>query len=162
MSSTREIVPGSAVTLHFSLSLPDGTEAISTFGEEPLHFHVGDRTFQPAMELALYGLKAGDEQTLTLTPAQAYGEPDPSLIQQMPLSDFPDELPPEPEQIISFALPGGEETMGVVREVGDTHATVDFNHPLAGHPVVFRVRILEVGLPDPTVLESEHQPPGDA
>jgi FKBP-type peptidyl-prolyl cis-trans isomerase SlpA len=153
MNAPREIVPGSAVTLHFSLSLPDGTEAISTFGEEPLHFHVGDHTFQPGMELALYGLKAGDEQTLTLTPEQAYGERDPSLVQEMPLSDFSDDLQPQPEQVISFALPDGEETMGVVREVGHQHATVDFNHPLAGHAVVFRVQILEVGLPNPTVLE---------
>ena len=155
MSSQREIVPGSAVSLHFSLALHDGTEAISTFNEEPLRFNVGDRTFQPAMELALYGLKAGDDQTLTLTAAQAYGEHDPSLVQQMPLSDFPDDLPPQEEQILSFSLPGGEETMGVVREVGETHASVDFNHPLAGHEVVFRVKILEVGLPDPTVLEQD-------
>jgi FKBP-type peptidyl-prolyl cis-trans isomerase SlpA len=155
MSVIREIVPGSAVTLHFSLSLPDGTEAISTFDEEPLSFNVGDKTFQPSMELALYGLKAGDEQTLTLTAAQAYGEPDPALVQEMPLSDFNTDLQPEPDQIISFALPSGEETMGVVREVGETHATVDFNHPLAGHEVVFRVKILEVGLPDPSILEPE-------
>ena len=155
MNEPREIVPGSAVTLHFSLALTDGTEAISTFGEEPLSFHVGDHTFQPTLELALYGLKAGDEQTLTLTPEQAYGAPDPGLLQQMPLSDFGEDMQPEPDQVISFALPGGEQTMGVVREVGDTHATVDFNHPLAGHEVIFRVQILEVGLPDPTVLQAE-------
>jgi len=154
MTQALEIVPGSAVTLHFSLALPDGTEAISTFGDEPLSFQVGDRTFQPAMELALYGLRAGDEQTLTLTPEQAYGERDPSLVRQMPLSDFNDDLQPQPEQLISFALPSGEETMGVVSEVGSEHATVDFNHPLAGHAVVFRVQILEVGLPNPTQPES--------
>lgn len=153
-SGPREIVPGSAVTLHFSLGLSDGTEAISTFDGEALSFHLGDRTFQPTMELALYGLKAGDEQTLTLTPEQAYGEPDPGLLQQMPLSDFGDDMQPEAGQIINFALPGGEQTMGVVREVGDSHATVDFNHPLAGHEVVFRVRILEVGLPDPGTIDN--------
>ena len=76
MSQLREIIPGSAVTLHFSLSLPDGTPAISTFDDEPLSFYMGDKTFQPSMEIALYGLKAGDEQTLTLTTNQAYGEPD--------------------------------------------------------------------------------------
>jgi FKBP-type peptidyl-prolyl cis-trans isomerase SlpA len=156
MNARREIVPGSAVTLHFSLSLPDGTEAISTFDDEPLHCHIGDRTFQPTMELALYGLKAGDEQTLTLTPEQAYGEPDPGLVQQMPLADFPEHLNPQADQVISFALPDGEETMGVVREVAQTHATVDFNHPLAGQEVVFRVRILEVGLPDPTTVDTDH------
>lgn len=144
MSEPQRIVPGSAVMLHFSLSLADGTTAISTFGEEPLDFRMGDGTFQPDMEMALYGLAAGDRQTLTLTPAQAYGEPDPALVQQMPLSDFPQDLAPEVQQVIEFTLPGGEPTMGLVLEVGDAHATVDFNHPLSGHPVVFEVQILEV------------------
>lgn len=148
----REIIPGSAVTLHFSLSLPDGTPAISTFDEEPLSFNIGDHTFQPTMELALYGLKAGDDQTLTLTPEQAYGEHDPSLVQQMPLSDFPADMAPQLDQLISFALPSGEETMGVIRELDAEQATVDFNHPLAGQSVVFRVQIIDVGLPDPDAI----------
>ena len=151
MSRSREILPGSAVTLHFSLSLPDGTEAISTFDEEPLRFNVGDRTFQPTMELALYGLKAGDEQTLTLTPEQAYGEPEPGLVHRLPRADFGD-MVPEPGQIMSFALGESGETMGMIREVDEHEVEVDFNHPLAGHEVVFRVRILEVGLPDPTAV----------
>ena len=147
MSIGREIVPGSAVTLHFSLSLPDGTEAISTFGEQPLSFQIGDKTFQPTMELALYGLKAGDEQTLTLTPEQAYGEPEPGLIHRLPRTDFGD-LQPEVGQIMSFAMGETGETMGVIREIDGEEVVVDFNHPLAGHEVVFRVKILDVGLPD--------------
>ncbi len=143
MSETREILPGSTVTLHFSLSLPDGTEAISTFDEEPLRFQMGDKTFQPGMELALYGLKAGDEQTLTLTPEQAYGDPEPGLVQRLPLSDFGD-LHPEIGQIMSFTLGEVGETMGIIREIDSDEVVVDFNHPLAGHEVVFRVKILAV------------------
>lgn len=141
--SGGEIVPGSVVTLHFSLSLPDGTEAISTFDEEPLRFAMGDKTFQPAMELALYGLKAGDEQTLILTPEQAYGEPEPGLVHRLPRSDFADMMP-EAGQIMSFAMGEAGETMGVIREIQDNEVVVDFNHPLAGHEVVFRVQILSV------------------
>ena len=154
-SHLREIVPGSAVTLHFSLSLPDGTEAISTFEEEPLKFNIGDRTFQPGLELGLYGLKAGDEQTLTLTPAQAYGDHEATLVQQMPLSDFDKDNQPEPDQVMSFMLADTEETMGIIREVGKDEVTVDFNHPLAGHEVIFKVHILEVGIPDPSVLQED-------
>ncbi|BAN68608.1 FKBP-type peptidyl-prolyl cis-trans isomerase [endosymbiont of unidentified scaly snail isolate Monju] len=143
MSGSREILPGSTVTLHFSLSLPDGTEAISTFGEEPLRFQMGDKTFQPGMEMALYGLKAGDEQTLTLTPEQAYGDPEPGLVQRLPLTDF-GELTPEVGQIMSFALGEVGETMGIIREIDGDEVVVDFNHPLAGHEVVFRVQILAV------------------
>jgi hypothetical protein len=35
MSDRNTIVPGSRVVMHFSLSLEDCTEVISTFGEEP-------------------------------------------------------------------------------------------------------------------------------
>lgn len=143
-TSTPEIVPGSTVTLHFSLSLTDGTEAISTFNEDPLTFQMGDKTFQPTMEMALYGLKAGDKQTLTLTPEQAYGEPDPGLIQQMPLSDF-QEVAPELDHAMSFMLPNGEETLGVIRKITEDQITVDFNHPMAGMDVTFKVEILNVG-----------------
>lgn len=148
MSSAHEIVPGSTVTLHFSLTLPDGTEAVSTFDEEPLSFEIGDKTFQPTMELALYGLRAGDEQTLTLTPEQAYGDPEPGLVHRLPRSDFGDLLP-EVGQIMSFAVGEAGETMGVIREIDGDEVVVDFNHPLAGHEVVFRVRILEVGVAPP-------------
>jgi len=146
MNARREILPGSRVTLHFSLSLPDGTEAISTFDEEPLSFEIGDNTFQPMMEMALYGLKTGDEQTLTLTPEQAYGDPEPGLVQRMPLSDFGD-LQPEVGQILSFAMGEAGETMGMIRKIDDGWVEVDFNHPLAGHEVVFRVRILDIAEP---------------
>lgn len=146
MKTPREIVPGCEVTLHFSLGLPDGTEAISTFDEDPLTFQIGDKTFQPAMEMALYGLKAGDEQTLTLTPEQAYGEPEPGLVHRLPLSDFA-EITPEPGQILSFAMGEAGETMGLIRSIQGDEVEVDFNHPLAGHEVVFRVKILQIGLP---------------
>ncbi len=142
-----QIVPGSAVTLHFSLSLTDGTEAISTFDDEPLSLTMGDHTFQPGLELALYGLQTGDEQTLTLTPNQAYGDHDAGLVQQMPLADFADDMQPETGQVIGFSMPNGEETMGVILGISDDSVEVDFNHPLSGHDVVFRVKILSVGSP---------------
>jgi len=154
MTVPQEIMPGSEVTLHFSLSLPDGTEAISTFGEDPLTFQIGDKTFQPAMELALYGLKAGDEQTLTLTSDQAYGDPEPALVHRLPRTDFGD-MQPEIGQIMSFAMGEAGETMGVIREIEGDQIEVDFNHPLAGHEVIFTVKILHVGSPAPLSVPAD-------
>ena len=104
---------------------------------------MGDKTFQPGMEMALYGLKAGNEQTLTLTPEQAYGDPEPGLVQHLPLTDF-GEMQPEVGQIMSFTLGDVGETMGIIRKIDGDEVVVDFNHPLAGHEVVFRVQILVV------------------
>ena len=142
--SSKEIIGGSTVTLHVSLSLEDGTEAVSTFDEEPMTFTMGDGTLQAGMELALYGLKANDEQTLTLTPEQAYGFSDEELISELPLDAFDPANPPQEGQIIAFSMPNGEETPGAILQVNENSAKVDFNHPLAGRDVVFRVKILSV------------------
>ncbi|MEJ1336292.1 MAG: FKBP-type peptidyl-prolyl cis-trans isomerase, partial [Candidatus Sedimenticola sp. (ex Thyasira tokunagai)] len=56
---TPTIAPGSTVTLHFSLALSDGTEAVSTFDEEPSTLTLGDGDLTEGLEQALYGLKAG-------------------------------------------------------------------------------------------------------
>ena len=139
-----EIIGNSQVTLHVSLALPDGTEAISTFDEEPMTITLGDGSFMPGMEMALYGLKEGDNQTITLTPEQAYGFPDPQLVHDMPLSEFDLDTPPEIGQIIAFSLPNGEEVPGAIIEIQDDIAKVDFNNPLSGHDVVFKVEILKI------------------
>lgn len=147
MSADQQVLPGCPVTLHLSIALEDGTEALSTFGEDPVSLTVGDGTLQPGLELALYGLKAGDDQTLSLLAEQAYGLRDPALIHSLPMTDFDAGFVPEVGQVIAFSLPNGDEAPGVVLEVEEGRVEVDFNHPLAGHEIRFRAQILDVGPP---------------
>jgi len=142
--STAQILPGSAVVLHLSIALEDGTEAISTFGEEPVSVTIGDGTLQPGLELALYGLRAGDTQTINLLAEQAFGLRDTNLIQYMPMTEFEAAFTPEVGQIVAFSLPNGEEAPGMVIAVDEGRVEVDFNHPLAGHEITFKVEIISV------------------
>lgn len=143
------ITVGSRVTLHYSITLPDGTVADSSFGEEPLRFTLRDGSLDEGLELALYGLRAGDRQTLTLEPGQAFGRPDPANRCEVPRADFPTGMDPAPGQVIAFATPQGE-VAGTVLEVREDTVQVDLNHPLAGLPIVFTVEILAVDPPAPT------------
>ena len=44
-----------------------------------------------------------------------------------------------------FSFQNGEgELPGVVIEIGDDLVSVDFNHPLAGRSIIFKVEIVEV------------------
>lgn len=144
MSDTARIRSGSRVLMHFSLALPDGTEAVSTFGGEPEQVILGDGSLTQGLEMALIGLKKGDRQTLELTPMQAFGLWDEDKLQWMPRSDFAPELMLEPGLTIAFETPSGEEVPGTITEVGERRVNVDFNHPLAGVDIVFSVEILEV------------------
>lgn len=142
--SMSEILPGSSVTMHFSIALEDGTVAEDSFDGEPLNFTLGDGSLNEGLELALYGLKAGDEQTVTMTPDQTFGYHDPENIHQMPISDFDQDMQPAEGMIIGFTTPAGDEVPGLIRTVSDDMVEVDFNHPLAGHDLLYKVKILEV------------------
>jgi FKBP-type peptidyl-prolyl cis-trans isomerase SlpA len=135
---------GSDVVMYFSITLEDGTVAETTEDGDPLHFVMGDGTLVEGFELALFGLKAGDKQSLKIGPENGYGYPDPENIHAMDRGDFPDDMDLREGMIVSFAMPDGEEYPGMVKEVGGAQVTVDFNHPLAGHEVLFEVEILEV------------------
>ena len=130
--------------MHFSLALTDGTEAASTFGDEPTTFVMGEGNLSEALELALYGLAAGDMQTLTLKPEQAFGPRDDGKVHPMPRSNFGPEMELEVGLIIGFTTPDGHELAGIVYEIREHEVVIDFNHPLAGNEVIFKVEILAV------------------
>jgi FKBP-type peptidyl-prolyl cis-trans isomerase SlpA len=133
--------------MHFSITLPDGTEAASTFDDEPTTFIMGDGSVSEGLELALYGLCAGDKQSLKLLPDQAFGLRDEAKVQPMPRSNFDPEMDLEPGLIIGFTTPDGLEVAGIVQEVQEQNVVMDFNHPLAGMEVEFNVEVLAVTAP---------------
>ena len=142
--SELTIGPGTRVTLHFSLALDDGTAVDSNFEGQPAVFEVGDGNLLPAFEEALFGMSAGDEDTFSMPPEKAFGQHNPSNVQVIPRAEFDDSLELEPGLVLSFADAQKTELPGVVTAFDDENVTVDFNHPLAGHTLTFRVAIVNV------------------
>lgn len=141
------IQPGSAVIMHYTLSLEDGMQVDSSHDGEPLHFIMGDGSLLAGLELVLYGLKAGESQDILISPQDAFGFPDEENIHIVARSDFDPAMELEPGLIIEFTTPSGETTPGAIRAIEGDAVTVDFNHPLAGHTIRFEVEILEVRPP---------------
>jgi len=143
------IESGSEVSLHFSLALADGHEIDSNFAAKPASFRLGDGNMLPGFEEVLLGLRAGDEVEQTLPAEKAFGEINPGNLQHFPRDKFgdllTDELMPTSEgSVVSFRDPAGFELPGVVEKITEQTITVNFNHPLAGKPIVFRARIVSV------------------
>ncbi len=141
------IGPGCRVTMHYSITLEDGTVADTSREGEPLTFSMGDGSLIEGLELALYGLKAGDRQVVTMDPRETFGFPDPDNVHRLPRGEFPADMPPEEGQIVAFSTPSGEEIPGAIVGVGEDEVTVDFNHPLAGHEIVFDAEIIAIQPP---------------
>ncbi len=141
---TDQINMNSLVLMHYSIALTNGAEIESSFDDEPVEITMGNNDVTEGMELALFGLKEGASQTLTLTAEQGFGLRDEDNIHDMPLADFPEDLPPEVGLSYSFESPDDGEIPGTVVSMKKNNVKVDFNHPLAGQEVVFTVEILGV------------------
>lgn len=140
------ITDGSTVSLHFEVSLPNGTVIDSTFGrDKPVTLTIGDESLLAGFEQVLINLKAGDTRTAHLPPDQAFGDWNGENVQSFPRAKFSLSEPnPVVGMMMEFADKGRNTLAGVISEVTEDEVKVDFNHPLAGQDVLFKVKIFKV------------------
>ncbi len=140
------ITDGSTVELHFEVSLPNDVVIDSTFGrDKPVTLTMGDESLLAGFEQVLMNLKAGDIRTAHLPPEQAFGEWNHENVQTFPRAKFSLSEPnPVVGMMMEFADKGQNTLAGVICEVTDDEVKVDFNHPLAGQDVMFKVQIFKV------------------
>ncbi len=138
------ISEGTRVTLNFALVLEDGSEVDTNFDQAPASFSVGDGSLLPGFERALFGLRSGDEALLEIPPEDGFGQPNEMNIQSIARDQFDGDTQLEKGMVFSFADAAGGELPGVVKDFDDREVIVDFNHPLAGRTLSFRVAIHNV------------------
>jgi FKBP-type peptidyl-prolyl cis-trans isomerase SlpA len=147
ITSTCRIQYGSQVLLHLAIYLSDGTEALSTFGDEPLAFTLGDGTLTPGIEALLMGLTTGAERERLASGNDLFEEWREDKLHWMAAREFPEGVP-GPGSLVAFATPDGEEIAGIVKDIREHEVLVDFNHPLAGRVLRLRYQVLAVTDPD--------------
>jgi FKBP-type peptidyl-prolyl cis-trans isomerase SlpA len=135
----------SAVTLHFTIKLSDGSVADSTHNMgKPAKFIIGDGSLSENFEKCLVGLTSGDNKAIELKAVDAFGMPNPDNVHHMDRAKFVGDSEVEVGTIMAFSGPDGMEIPGIITDIAGDSVTVDFNHPLAGQDVTFEVEILEV------------------
>jgi FKBP-type peptidyl-prolyl cis-trans isomerase SlpA len=143
------VQPGSFLTLHYRLAGPDGADVVNTFADKPATLSLGAGQLAPAIEARLIGLPEGAHESFDLPAGAAFGERNPDMLQRVKLSLLHELGDPDadynPGDVVQFPTPDGSATYaGVVRERGPDWLLFDFNHPLAGQPVRFEVKLLGV------------------
>lgn len=135
------VADGMAVSLEFTLTLPDRTVLDSNVGKAPLTYIQGRGPWPRDLERALLGMKAGQRKRVSLAAARAYGPYDKAARVTLPRG-----IAPPGVQVGGFLEAPDGRTMKVL-EVTDQTLVLDLNHPLAGKDVVFEVTVLKVERP---------------
>lgn len=142
--SPMTVSDGKTISMEYTLTLENQNDVLdSNVGGEPLTFTQGTHQIIPGLENALEGMKEGESKTVTVKPAQAYGEVDPQAILEVPIEQIPSEA-----RKVGAQLQGkdgqGRPVHPKVKEVKDQVVVLDLNHPLAGKTLQFDVKILDI------------------
>lgn len=140
----NSIQADSVVTIHYQLTLDDGSIADSSFGGQPLAYLHGHGNLVPGLERQLLGKKAGEKLDAVVLPADGYGEFDPAAEHTLPRSAFPKKMNLQP----GMGFHTEDEHKNViplfVKEVRGEEVVVTQNHPLAGQRLNFKIEIVGV------------------
>lgn len=138
-----QIAQDAVVAIHYTLTNDQGETLDSSAGGEPLAYLHGHGNLIPGLEKALDGKSPGDKLNVKIPPAEAYGEFDKSLIQQVPMRSFKGVGKVQVGMQFQVHSNAGPRMVTVTKVMGDM-VTVDGNHALAGQNLNFAVEVTEV------------------
>lgn len=136
---------GDKIKVEYIGKLDDGSVFDSSENHgKPLEFEVGSGHVIKGFDSAVLGMNEGDEKEFKISPADAYGQHDPTLIQKVPREVFPKDAEITAGLVFEAGLPTGERVPAMIADVDDNTVTVDLNHPLAGKALNFKIKLKEI------------------
>ena len=151
------IFTNTVVTLSFELFDADNS-LLETTDEPIVYLHGGHSGMPPKLEESLTHKQTGDRISVTLEPADAFGDYDPDLVRIEPLESLPEEV--ETGMMFeAYANEGeqrGESMVFTVTDIADGKAVLDGNHAWAGKRVRFECAIIDVRPATPEELQHGH------
>lgn len=148
------IKEGNKVSIHYTLTNPEGEVLDSSKGHDALVFTVGAGEIIPGLEQALLGKEKGDHMDVVIEPQDAYGERHEAAVQEVPREHLKDIPNLQVDMPLQAETEQGPVTV-FVREIHDDKVVIDGNHPLAGVTLHFSVDIEQVSegeRPEPQII----------
>ena len=143
MTESEVAKDGDKVKIHYTGTLDDKSVFDSSEGKDPLEFTIGSKQVIPGFESAVKGMKVGEEKDVHIISKEAYGEPNPQLIQEVPKAQMP-QGDVKVGMVLVMSLPNGQQIPATIVEVTDDKVKLDINHPLAGKDLNFKIKLVEI------------------
>lgn len=136
--------PGDTLHIHYKGTLDDGTVFDSSEGRDPLSFELGAGQIIPGLEAGVTGMELGEQRTVRVEAADAYGEHQPDRVTAVDLAQVPDNIPTDPGTQLQVQTADQQAMNVTVVEKTEDQLILDANHPLAGHALTFDVELVAI------------------
>jgi FKBP-type peptidyl-prolyl cis-trans isomerase 2 len=140
-----KVKKGDKIKIDYTGTFDDGAEFDSSSKHgAPLEFEVGSGQVIKGFDDAVVGMQKGDEKTVKISPAEAYGDTNPQLVKKVPRAVIPVNIELKKGMTLGIATPDGMKLPVTIRDFNDTELTLDLNHPLAGKTLNFKLKLVEI------------------
>jgi peptidylprolyl isomerase len=144
----QRVEKGDLVTVEYEGRVKDGDLFETTAETGPLKFEVGQGNVLPAFEQAVLGMTTNETKIIEIPAENAYGPKVAELVQSFDRKVFGASINPAPGMVLGMSMDkDGEQKQvpGIVTDVSGDLITIDFNHPLAGKALLFRITLKAIG-----------------
>ena len=142
------------VRFHYTVSEVGQEPLESSKEREPIAILIGHGNIIPGLEQAMMDKEAGENFSVDVPAAEAYGERRDGLTQRIPKKHFGNEKLAPGMQVVLQTNFGPRAV--TVQKVGHSVVDVDLNHPMAGKDLHFDVEIVEVREAQAEEIEHGH------
>lgn len=116
----------------------------------PIVICIGESQILKGLDDELEGKETGKEYTIELSPEKAFGKKDAKLIKMIPTNAFVKQnIEPQPGLQVNI-----DGVIGLIRRVGGGRCMVDFNHPMSGKDVVYKIKANKIVTDDKEKIKS--------
>ena len=127
------------VTLDYRLEV-EGQEIDSG----PIQFIHGHGNIISGLENEIEGMELGEEKEVHVKAENAYGDYDPELEIDLPLSSFPEDFEIQLGRPMRLQDTEGRVFTGVAIAISDDTVKMNLNHPLAGKDLLFKTKVQDL------------------
>lgn len=140
-----KVEKNSIVHLSYEGKLEDGTVFDSTDETKPLIAQLGENQLIKGFEDAIIGLSLNDEKEFKIESSKAYGKYDENLVQKVAKEQLLGDIELEVgKELILTTEQFPQPIRAKIKSINDEIVELDFNHPLAGQNLIFKIKVLKI------------------
>lgn len=115
---------------------------------DPLIFTLGEEGIPKPIQRVLIGMQVGEMRKVRLEAEEGeFGIRRSDLLQEIPKNEFSQKIEPKVGLMLSMNVDSGGVTHQIpatIVELKENSIIIDYNHPLAGHPLNYEITVIAI------------------
>lgn len=148
----KQVEEKDTVVITYTGTLDNETVFETVKETKPKEIDLSDEKTALPFKLTLPGMQIGETRIVKMTAEQGeYGIRRGDLLHQIPSEKFNDKIQPKVGLVLSMNVEKdgvNHQVPATIVEVSNDLVTIDYNHPLAGHPLNYEVTVVDIIKPE--------------